>query len=96
MRCATALVLGLALTACSQFPELDATVPADGKDVDYPQLVPLEPLLARAETDISDTDQTEATVSARVAALRARASRLRGTVIDAETRARMQRGITEG
>ncbi|WP_322866557.1 hypothetical protein U5922_010385 [Aquicoccus sp. G2-2] len=89
------LYLSLALVTlagCTTFPELDGTVPAHLEQAGYPQLVPVEPLLARAET-IQITDQTEAGISARVAALRARAARLRGTIVDQPTRARLKGGV---
>ena len=87
----------LCLTAaCTQFPELDATLDQATLDAPYPDLVPLGPLLAQAD-GIAQTGQTSATAQAsfdsRLARLRAQAARLRGPVVDRATRARMARGI---
>ena len=91
---ALCLCLGLpALVAgCAEFPQLDGRVAPEDRDAAYPRLVPLGPIVARAgEVTISET--TEQGIAARVAALRARAARLRGTVIDGGTRARMRQGV---
>lgn len=88
------LAAALALPgACTAIPELDGAVPPALSRAGYPRLVPVEPLLAQAdETRI--TPRTEAGIAARVAALRARAARLRHAVIDPGTRARMRAGVT--
>jgi hypothetical protein len=82
----------LALAGCATFPALDGTVPSHLEHAGYPRLVPVEPLLARAEA-IEISDETEAGVAARVAALRARAARLRRTIVDQPTRTRLKRGV---
>lgn len=85
-------VFGAALTACSTFPELDASVSDEVRDAPYPDLVPMASLENRtAEARI--TDQTLPSVTARIDGLKARAARLRGTVIDAPTRRRMAGGV---
>lgn len=84
------LPLMVALAACTQFPELDGTVAPDLAQADFPDLVPLEPLLNARAPVIADPEQTSATLDARVAALRARAAALqRGAVVDAQTRQRL-------
>ena len=83
----------LGLCACASFPELDGTVPAHLEEAQYPKLVPVEPLLAAAE-EVQITPETESTLMARANALRARAARLRGSVVDRGTRARMRAGVT--
>jgi len=89
MRAAT-LALFLALAACSQFPELDGTIPADLENADYPDLVPLEPLLARAAPVIADPVETTEALDARAAALRARANALqRRAILDNGARTRL-------
>lgn len=90
-----ALTLITCLTACTQFPELDSAVSEQAKDAEYPALVPVEGLLAQAETTRTDPDQTIQSLNARVAALRNRAKRLRNTVVDSTTRQRMKDGVTE-
>ncbi|MDX1785773.1 hypothetical protein [Roseovarius sp. ZX-A-9] len=86
------MILVAALSACSQFPELDAVVSDDIRDAPYPDLVPLDTLDIRTGPG-RITPGTAQTVEARVARLKARAARLRRTVIDGDTRARMRDGI---
>ena len=88
---ASAALVGL-VTACTDFPELDGTVSPALEKADFPKLVPVESLLAGAE-DVQITDQTTAQLAGRVARLRARAARLKRTVVDRGTRARMRVGV---
>ena len=71
-----ALILIPFLAACTQFPQLDDAVSARAQDANYPDLVPVNGLLARAEPQNGTPEQTVAAMNARVAALRARASRV--------------------
>ncbi|QIE47461.1 hypothetical protein G5B38_06380 [Pseudohalocynthiibacter aestuariivivens] len=87
-----ALILMAALASCSQFPELDAAVSDDIRDAPYPDLVPLDTLDIRTGTGRIAPDAAQ-TMESRVARLKSRAARLRRTVIDQDTRARMQGGI---
>lgn len=60
---------------CTQFPELDAARRQDaGQHLPYPEILPLDDLLAQAS--VTDTS-AERTLAARAAALRARAAALR-------------------
>ena len=86
----------LALAGCTQFPELDRTIGDEAEAADYPELIPLEPVLSRLDDPAEGNAQTEEALQARVAALRARAARLSGTVVDGQTQARMQRGVPRG
>lgn len=88
-----ALLLAALAQGCAQFPALDGTVPPEAERAAFPRLVPLGPVLARAE-EVQITEATEADINARVARLRARAARLRGSVVDGGTRARMRAGVT--
>ena len=90
------MILAAALSSCTQFPELDVSVPPSAEAARYPDLQPLDPLLAREGQLAQDNAQTEADLEARVAALQARAARLRRQVIDPATRARMRNGVTTG
>lgn len=95
MRPLAALAL-LILSACTQFPELDARVGPDATRGPYPDLVPVAPLVARADgLEASPTTSPEAlaNVDARIARLKARAAGLRGPVIPAPVRTRMLRGV---
>lgn len=90
------IIVFAGLTACAAFPQLDANLDAKARAADFPRLQPLTPLLAQADT-MQATGQispvTVARFAARTAQLSARASRLRGPVIDAATLARMRRGV---
>lgn len=82
------------LGACTEFPALDGTIDAAAKSADFPTLQPLEPLLALVDQGSAQINPANVTSFAgRINTLRARASRLRGPVIDATTRAKMQRGV---
>lgn len=85
-----------ALAACSPFPELDETIDAATEAADFPELVPLEPILAEAAAGSNRDPQTKSNLDARAAALRSRAARLRTSVVDEESKARMQRGVPQG
>ncbi len=91
---AVCAVLLCALAACEEFPELDGTVPAHMKEAGFPTLVPVEPLVTAARAP-AITETTMAGMAARVAALRTRAARLSGPVVDRATKARMARGISD-
>ncbi|QFS82641.1 hypothetical protein FIU97_07465 [Roseivivax sp. THAF40] len=88
---ALVIALGLAVTGCTQFPELDATATPGVADAPYPDLLPLGLLLGDAP--MRATPDMSANVVSRAEALRARAARLQGPVIDAGTRRRMARGV---
>lgn len=93
---ALAVLILTAVTACAQFPDLDAALSPGAAGAAYPDLVPVEQLKAqmpRAETTFDADDPTAPRMAARIAALRARAASLRGTVIDSPTRARMEVGV---
>lgn len=68
------LVLILALAGCSDFPQLDETIPAESRTAPYPQLATTTDLGPATETDTeAETDG----LLARMAALLARANALR-------------------
>lgn len=83
---------GLA-TGCTQFPALDRTLTPELQDSDYPALVPLDPLLARAAQTGVEPVQATAAIDARVAALRSRAAGLRGSVLTGRERQRLAQGL---
>lgn len=85
-------LLLLVMAACAEFPELDGTLSAEQLRAPPPALVPLSPLLAQAAMAPSGGPTAAQTLDPRIAALRARASRLRGPVISPQDRARMLRG----
>lgn len=90
------IIATTALWGCSDFPDLSARIDAQARAADYPALLPLDPLLARADALETQGAITPASVAAfdnQIAALRAKASRLRGPVIEPAVRARMRRGV---
>lgn len=93
MRASFAFVLILSLTACAEFPELDAALTSEMKAAGYPALAPTSELEA-LQTPPQATATTAASVNTRVAALRARAARLSGSVVSGSDRARMRAGVS--
>ena len=90
MRPIRPLLLCLALAGCAEAPSLDGRISAAAAAAPYPVLQPLAPLLAQAAQPGRITPQTPRQLEGGAAALRARAAALRGPVVDAATRARMQ------
>ncbi|WP_300517750.1 hypothetical protein [Aliiroseovarius sp.] len=82
-------------TGCSNAPRLDTGMSARARAAAYPALVPLGPLLAGISQEPGSYSPTLLTgnLPARAAALRARAARLRGTVVDTAARDRMRAAI---
>ena len=77
MRLCLLLPLIFFSAGCTPIPELGPSYPDDGRNVAPPKLVPIETLLALASDSASDPEQTEDELNARVAALNAKADRLR-------------------
>jgi hypothetical protein len=88
------LGIAAALPACTQFPDLEQTVRDAARNGPYPDLVPLDGLQARLAASRFDAGTAPA-IDARIAQLEARAARLRGSVIDDASRARMQAGVQQ-
>lgn len=78
---------------CTQFPALDGAISEAGQNSNFPDLVPVETLLARTASSSTSPEQTVSGLNARISALQNRAARLRGAVVDANTRRRMQNGV---
>lgn len=72
----------LLLAGCAPFPDLDGSIPDAARNADFPELRPVEPILARAAVRSPDTDKAQGLLEARVAALNARADRLRNISAD--------------
>lgn len=89
---AAALILALSLAACADFPELDATITPEMRRADYPRLATISQLRDIPEPRI--TEATQPRLSARIAALRARASRLRGAVVGPEAQKRLNTRVS--
>ena len=87
------LPLVLVLTACTSLPDLDSDIPQSVLDGDFPALVPLTSLDLAPGLDADTRTELTEGLQGRVAALKARAARLRGPVIDRPTLQRMDRGV---
>ncbi len=92
LRLAPNLCLCAALAACAPgLPDTRETISAAARNAPYPNLEPLDQLLARANAGSSIEDDTDA-LAARVAGLKARAAALQGrSVFDGADRLRLQR-----
>jgi hypothetical protein len=88
--CALAMLLP---AACTQFPALDSRATPEMQAADYPALVPIDPLLAKATAGQVNTTQTEQVLDARVARLQARAAGLRGSVLTGAEKQRLAQGL---
>jgi len=88
---ALALVL---FAGCTELPPLPEEVRDNRADQAYLDLVPVGEITGRVPPPRSD-DRTAPDLQSRADRLRARAARLDAPVIDAETQARMQTGVTE-
>lgn len=87
------MALGGLLAACAEFPEVDAALANGAPATEYPALLPFEAFASAGDPQLEATD--DAALQARADALRRRADGLRGPVIDADTRDRMQDGVTQ-
>lgn len=84
----------IALSACTQFPELDATIPPQAQAADFPALVPLEPLLASRSAIVGNPAEVSQSLTGRVNALKSRARALQQrAIVDRPTRARLQQAM---
>ncbi len=75
-----AIMIILVLAGCSiRVPEVDASITAQSLEAEWPELVPLGPLLARAETPLNQISAEDAgrSLEWRAANLRYRAAQLR-------------------
>ncbi len=85
---ASTLAVFLSLTACTQFPDIDAMSPIPGGEP--PRLVPIATLLAEADAPPNDR---AAPLPSRAARLKARAALMRGPILDPATRERLAAAI---
>ena len=87
------IILGVLMSACAEFPEVDAALQSGEPLTDYPTLLPFEQLAGDQQTVLTDADDD--LLLARAADLRNRANGLRGPVIDPNTRDRMNAGVAQ-
>ncbi|MET4102003.1 hypothetical protein ABIE58_001427 [Roseovarius sp. MBR-78] len=88
-----ALAALVALAACAERYPLSPELVASGAGTPYPRLVPAEQIVAQVPPAGVAPAEAAPAVTTRAERLRARAGRLRGPVLDAETQTRMQRGV---
>ena len=94
MRLVICFVIVVAVTACTDFPDLGDAVSDRAARSDFPALQPIDALIARAATDETRSAEfNNQIIVARVARLKARAARLKRPVISAKDRRRMTRAI---
>ena len=98
MRAIVSLIAGLALLAgCGEFPELTRRDSPFAQSAAYPTLIPLEgTALETDEDELAEDFDEGARLNSRANALRNRAKRLQGEVIDEPTRKRLEEGVIEG
>ena len=84
--------LAFAVSACTDFPELDAAVSERAKRADYPTLVAIDGILSGAN-EYQITPATIGDLQSRIARLRARAARLKRPVIDRASRSKLNAAI---
>lgn len=81
--------LTLGLAACNDWPEIEVPGSAQSQAASWPRLLPLAPILTRADATVPD----EGPSAARIASLEARAGVIRRPVIDPQTRKDMEVGV---
>lgn len=89
------ICVAVLLAGCTRFPELAGTIEPEARTAGYPSLLTVDELAALSDETGAIPGRTTApeTPESRIARLKARAARLRGGVIDQETRARMEAGV---
>lgn len=86
-------LLALPLAGCTTFPQVNASVDPARRSAPYPDLVPIGTLTARM-TDTNISPDMQPGLQRRAERLKSRAAALkRRSVVDDETRARMDKGI---
>ncbi|MFK7751488.1 MAG: hypothetical protein AB8B51_02955 [Sedimentitalea sp.] len=83
----------LVLTSCTDVPDLGDSVRPALRNADYPDLVPIETLLALRESPSQAAEKLEQNLSGRIGRLKRRAAALQDPVIDAPSRERLQSGL---
>ncbi len=83
------IALALALSGCATFPDLDSTIDEAARNAPFPTLINIDQLRGT----VPSSQPEPLSLDARLANLEARADRLRGPVVDAQTQARMEDGV---
>ena len=92
---ALSVVLVIVLvTGCAEVPPLSDELRAERGTIAYPKLIPAGEITGQVPPPATDA-RSAPDLEERAARLRARAARLGGPVIDAETRDRMETGVQQ-
>ncbi len=84
-----ALIASL-IAGCTPFPKLEES--AGARAAPYPDLVPVKDIVAQVPPEPTDPESTT-DLADRSARLKARAARLKGSVVDADTQERLESGV---
>ncbi len=87
------IIAALLLTACADFPDLDAAIAQRGVVAGFPTLIPIDPLLLSADIDSLDANAQAELLAERVRQLNIRANALRRPVIDPNSRRKMAAAV---
>lgn len=89
----SACIIGVLLSGCAQFPQVDAALESAEQTRADPLFLPFETFVSPDKPEALTPE--DAALAARATDLRNRAAGLRAPVIDPATRARMKRGVTQ-
>lgn len=89
-RGAFALLSVLVMTACAEFPDLDAQVSETARNSGYPDLIELQGVNAAANEGLEETEASAQDLAQRAKALRKRAKELRKPVLDRRSKLRLE------
>ena len=93
IRLLAASALLLAGAACTQVPELDASIPDNLRNAPYPKLVQLDETLFAVPRPQAQSAEIEKSLAGRRDRLQSRARALNTPVVDPAARKRMQSGV---
>ena len=86
------ILLGV-LTACAEFPELDARISDEAENAPFPGFMQTDLLRAEGLTDLTGAEAEKQQMAARLAALKRQASLLQRPVLRASDRRALQNAI---
>lgn len=81
------------LAACTQVPELDDKVSSQLKNADYPELIPIDPVLGPPVAPQDEAQEVTQQLEARRDSLKQRAAALQRPVVDEDERDRLDETV---
>lgn len=91
---ALALFAATGIAGCIEVPALDDAGDPQAENADYPDLIPLGPVVARSTDPVEASAELKADLTGRTAQLQRRADALRqNDVLDEESRQRLLQGL---